>query len=223
MNEQYFGEHSIPSNIVEGTYKDTNSPVENSDAFADKVPVDATLIHETPMGGTVAAVGPMNGPLTEETPMYETPVEVIPMGGTVASVGLMDETIPYKAPVGETIADESQVNKSIPYQAPMVETITHEAPTVTNAGSSAALLSREESEHFRTRWNEIQGKFVDEPRSAVQQADALVSEVVEQITQMFTKEHKTLEGQWKQGNDVSTEDLRKALQRYRSFFNRLVV
>jgi len=106
----------------------------------------------------------------------------------------------------------------------MGETITHEAPISTNAGSSAAaLLNREESEHFRTRWNEIQGMFVDEPRSAVQQADALVSEVIEHITQMFAKEHSSLEGQWNQGNDVSTEDLRQALQRYRSFFNRLVV
>ena len=105
----------------------------------------------------------------------------------------------------------------------MSETITHEAPIDTNAGSLAALLDREESEHFRTRWNEIQGKFVDEPRSAVQQADALVSEVIEKITQMFASEHSSLEGQWNQGNDVSTEDLRKALQHYRSFFNRLVV
>ena len=60
--------------------------------------------------------------------------------------------------------------------------VTHEAPIDTNVGSSAALLDLEESEHFRTRWNEIQGKFVDEPRSAVQQADALVSEVIEKIT-----------------------------------------
>lgn len=103
------------------------------------------------------------------------------------------------------------------------ETITDEATTGTNAGSSTALLDREESEHLRTRWNEIQGKFVDEPRSAVQQADTLVSEVIEKITQMFANEHSSLEGQWNQGNDVSTEDLRKALQRYRSFFNRLVV
>jgi len=105
----------------------------------------------------------------------------------------------------------------------MGETITHEALVGTNAGSSAALLNRKESERFRTLWNEIQGKFVDEPRSAVLQADALVSEVIGQITQMFANEHSSLEGQWNQGNDVSTEDLRKALQRYRSFFNRLVV
>ena len=95
------------------------------------------------------------------------------MGGTVAVVGPMDETIVHEAPMGETI--------------------THEAPISTNAGSSAALISREESEHFRTRWNEIQGKFVDEPRAAVEQADAPVSEVIEQITQMFANEHSSIE------------------------------
>ena len=126
-----------------------------------------------------------------------------PRGGTVAADGSMDETIPSTAPEGEAIS--------------------HEAPVSTNAGSSTPLLDREESEHLHTRWSEIQGKFVDEPRSAVQQADALVTEVIEKITQMFVNEHSSLESQWNQGNDVSIEDLRKALQRYRSFFNRLVV
>ncbi len=89
--------------------------------------------------------------------------------------------------------------------------------------SPAALFNLEESDQFRTRWSEIQGKFVDEPRSAVQQADALVSEVIEKITQMFANEHGSLEGQWNQGNDVSTEELRMALKHYRSFFNRLIL
>ena len=115
------------------------------------------------------------------------------------------------------------VSETIPYKAPESRCITHETPVDTTPSLPAALLNHEESEHFRTRWNEIQGKFVDEPRSAVQQADTLVSEVIGQITQMFAKEHSSLEGQWKQGNNVSTEDLRKALQQYRSFFNRLVV
>jgi hypothetical protein len=206
MNEQNPGERFNTWDRVERTEKDTIGPVANSDPLTHEVPVEAALIDETPetpVGGTVAAVGPMG-----ETIVHEAP---------------MTEAIPYKAPVGEPVADESGVSKSIPYKAPMGETITHEAPIGTNAGSSAALLNREESEHFRTRWNEIQGKFVDDPRSAVQQADALVSEVVEQITQMFANEHSSLGSQWNQGNDVSTEDLRKALQRYRSFFNRLVV
>ena len=87
----------------------------------------------------------------------------------------------------------------------------------------APLLNQEDSENLRKRWIEIQGKFVDEPRDAVQQADALVSEVLKQVIQVFASEHSTLESQWNQGSNVSTEDLRKALQHYRSFFNRLVV
>jgi hypothetical protein len=119
-------------------------------------------------------------------------------------------------------ADEALQDAALTHEITMDETTTHETPLDTVAGSPAALLSPQDGEHFRARWIQIQGKFVDEPRSAVQQADALVSEVIEQITQMFAKEHGLLEGQWKQGKDVSTEDLRQALQHYRSFFNRLV-
>jgi hypothetical protein len=85
------------------------------------------------------------------------------------------------------------------------------------------LLNHEESELFRAHWNEIQAKFVDEPRSSVQQADALVSDVIKKIAQMFADEHAALEDQWNQGKDATTEDLRLALQHYRSFFNRLVL
>jgi hypothetical protein len=114
------------------------------------------------------------------------------------------------------------VDETIVVDAPLVELVTTETPVTTNSESSLTLLDRDESELLRTRWNEIQGKFVDDPRSAVQQADTLVSEVVEKITRLFASEHASLESQWNQDMDVSTEDLRKALQHYRSFFNRLV-
>jgi len=123
----------------------------------------------------------------------------------------------------ETFTNKVPVDAGLIHETPMKESITHETPIGTNAGASASLLNREESEQFRTRWNEIQGKFVDEPRSAVEQADELVTEVIELITEMFNNEHRSLEAQWNKGNDVSTEDLRIALQRYRSFFNSLVV
>ena len=75
---------------------------------------------------------------------------------------------------------------------------------------------------YRTRWDAIQTGFVDQPRAAVEQADALVSQVVNRLTEVFTRERSTLEGQWTKGDDVSTEDLRVALKRYRSFFHRLL-
>lgn len=87
---------------------------------------------------------------------------------------------------------------------------------------SAGLFNGDEIEQFRTRWNQIQGNFVDEPRTAVEQADALISEIVEKITRMFAEQKDGLENQWKQGNEVSTEEMRKTLQNYRSFFNSLV-
>ena len=135
----------------------------------------------------------------------------------------MDGTGVHETPMDVTTAHETPMGETIVHETLLSETRVHEAPVVTNVASSASLLNREESERLRTRWNEVQNKFVDEPRSAVEQADALVYEVIQQITQMFANEHSSLEGQWKQGNDVSTEDLRKALQKYRSFFNRLVV
>jgi hypothetical protein len=135
----------------------------------------------------------------------------------------IDETDVHEMPMGETIVQETLIGETVVHEMPIGETITHEASIGTKAGSSASLLNREESEQFRTRWNEIQGKFVDEPRSAVEQADELVTEVIELITEMFNNEHRSLEAQWNKGSDVSTEDLRIALQRYRSFFNSLVV
>jgi hypothetical protein len=75
---------------------------------------------------------------------------------------------------------------------------------------------------YRTRWDAIQTGFVDQPRAAVEQADALVSQVMTRLTEVFARERSTLEGQWTKGDDVSTEDLRIALTRYRSFFHRLL-
>ncbi len=142
--------------------------------------------------------------------------------GTNSSVEISDYFDDH-APVEATLLHEALVDGVIVDVDPIEETVTYEAPIDTKIGSLAALLDLDVSEHLRARWNEIQGKFVDEPRTSVQQADALVSEVVEKITEMFSSEHSSLEGQWKEGNDVSTEDLRKALQHYRSFFNRMVV
>ena len=84
------------------------------------------------------------------------------------------------------------------------------------------LFPNEELVGYRTRWESIQTGFVDQPRAAVEQADALVSQVVTRLTEVFTRERSTLEGQWTKGDNVSTEDLRIALTRYRSFFHRLL-
>ena len=87
---------------------------------------------------------------------------------------------------------------------------------------AAPLFSAEEAKEFRARWDTIQGGFVDEPRRAVEQADSLVAGAMKRLAEMFADERAKLEGQWDRGDSVSTEDLRLALRRYRSFFGRLL-
>lgn len=86
----------------------------------------------------------------------------------------------------------------------------------------AGFLPAERMSALRERWNDVQAGFVDDPRSAVQNAQQLVGEIVSELTEMFTRERSTLEGQWSSGGQADTEALRIALQRYRSFFNRLL-
>jgi hypothetical protein len=84
------------------------------------------------------------------------------------------------------------------------------------------LLGTDEAESFRSRWQAIQAEFVDEPRRAAEDADRLVAELMTRLAETFSEERSRLEGAWGQGDEVSTEDLRVAVQRYKSFFNRLL-
>ena len=108
-------------------------------------------------------------------------------------------------------------------------TTTTANPTATAATAttdatepSAALFASDQSEDFRSRWNTVQAAFVDDPRESVHEADGLVAEVMQQLASTFAAERTNLEAQWSRGDDVSTEDLRQALRRYRSFFDRLL-
>ena len=85
------------------------------------------------------------------------------------------------------------------------------------------LLSAGDGEGFKARWEQIQVRFVDEPQASVQDADALVTELMQRLADTFAEERGRLEAQWERGEEASTEDLRTALQQYRSFFRRLLV
>jgi hypothetical protein len=87
---------------------------------------------------------------------------------------------------------------------------------------AAPLFAGDASSELRERWTEVQTGFVDQPREAVEQADALVAEVMKRLADSFATERQALEQQWSRGDDVSTEELRLALRRYRSFFDRLL-
>ena len=94
--------------------------------------------------------------------------------------------------------------------------------TTLDGETDEPLLAAELSSDFRRHWEEVQTRFVDEPRGAVEQADGLVATVMQELAEGFALERERLEAQWGRGEDISTEDLRIALQRYRSFFQRLL-
>jgi hypothetical protein len=97
------------------------------------------------------------------------------------------------------------------------------APTPeAEAAKTAPLFPEREVGDLRGKWDAVQASFVDEPRKAVADADALVASAMKRLAEMFAEERSGLEAQWDRGGEVSTEDLRLALRRYRAFFGRLL-
>ena len=111
--------------------------------------------------------------------------------------------------LGQT-ADQTQVPTPTPQHAKAEES------------AERSLFAENELSGFRSRWDDVQSSFVDDPKDCVHKADGLVSEVVEQLTNGFSEARSRLEAQWARGEEASTEDLRLALKRYRDFFQRLL-
>jgi len=128
------------------------------------------------------------------------------------------------------VADRQSLNQDDGYKNVDTQDVQAQAAASNAAGAgsrstsaqSTPLFSTDETQTFRSRWDDIQTGFVDEPRTAVEQADSLVAEAMKRLAEMFANERAELEQQWDRGDDISTEDLRVALQRYRSFFSRLL-
>lgn len=91
-----------------------------------------------------------------------------------------------------------------------------------SAAETQPVLADDDASELRERWERLQARFVDEPQDVVREADRLVADVFDHVTRTFATERESLEEQWNQGEEASTEDLRLALQRYRSFFERLL-
>jgi hypothetical protein len=102
------------------------------------------------------------------------------------------------------------------------QTVENKSATTSMDEELGPLFEEAEASKFRTDWLNIQGKFVDNPRESVREADELVASVLKSVTMGFHNRRTSLEKEWNSGGNVSTEDLRLALQRYRSFFNRLL-
>jgi len=158
----------------------------------------------------VIEMGPVQNQPEQETTLenerfYEKPIETLaPAVEHVQEVVVPDvKTEPWKQTFVPVSTPEPVVQAAVTVPPPEM------------------LFGSEETQNFRARWNEVQAKFVDEPGCSVREADALVADVMAQITEMFANQRQTLESQWSKG-DTSTEELRQVLQHYRAFFNRLL-
>jgi hypothetical protein len=127
-----------------------------------------------------------------------------------------------------TTADIAHPERSADAQPAVIDDRNREpdqpviATPKTSESTSGPLFPDDELHNFRSRWDQVQTSFVDEPRQAVEQADTLVANVVKRIAEQFSNERAKLEDQWAKGDNVSTEDLRQGLKRYRAFFDRLL-
>ncbi len=144
-----------------------------------------------------------------DTPMDPPPVPAdAPTGAAVP-----DER--STAPAAESVAAEDRLT-------PTPGSATGQSPTPAATAPEQWLFDDSELTGLRARWTEVQSAFVDDPRDCVQKADGLVGDVVDRLTREFSTARSGLEEQWSRGEQVSTEDLRVALKRYREFFERLL-
>ena len=154
--------------------------------------------------------------MTEST--TSTPLTTEQLAGTDASTAAPPAENPAPPAAGTTTADPVRPDNGSSNDVTIQGQISRSANGT--SGEGAPLLAN--NAEFMARWMAIQTTFVDEPRAAVEQADTLVAEVVRELARVFAEERSRLESAWSRGTDVSTEDLRQALQRYRDFFHLLL-
>ena len=134
----------------------------------------------------------------------------------------MDELTTIERP----LATAALVSNGVPGQPKVMKLMNDREPETREktvaVSKPMSLFSELEMGEFRSLWSTIQTGFVDEPRQTVEGADKLVAAVMQRLAEGFANERSGLEKQWDRGDNVSTEDLRIALQRYRSFFDRLL-
>jgi hypothetical protein len=208
-----------------------NDPVADEPSASGPAPDDreppseaSTEVYDHEAGEHEPAIDRPGGPDSSTSDARSQPEPAVregENGNTSAQSARADSPSPSNAtPAGATSSSGADVTESQAQNVPAPASPAGSPETVSADG--APLLSEELSISFQRSWEEVQTRFVDEPRGAVEDADGLVASLMQQLAQGFAAERERLEAQWGRGEDISTEDLRVALQRYRSFFQRLL-
>jgi hypothetical protein len=122
---------------------------------------------------------------------------------------------------GEGTAEDIASSDTTP-QRPATARAAGDETATDDGRTTEPLFASSDAERYRDQWTSVQGEFVDQPREAVEQADRLVADLMQSLAAQFSEARTGLESQWTDNDDVSTEDLRVAMKRYRSFFERLL-
>jgi hypothetical protein len=195
--------------------------------WRDGQPEDAGLAESTGPDGPVSLAGQVH----EDDPLVERVGEDDPLvehaaGGDplVERAGEDDPLVEHAAggdPLVQSVRDDDPLVARAAGADPLMARAVGEGPLVEEVHEQAGLGSAGDQERFVARWQEIQAGFVDEPRRAVQDADALVVDMMDRLARMLASERDQLESAGQTGK-VSTEDLRLGLRRYRALFERLL-
>jgi hypothetical protein len=141
--------------------------------------------------------------------------------GTIGDTGLSTAALAHASePIEQELVEKREDGRDLNGSVENRLKTNSSQPSETD--EQAALFSQDESKELYAKWDAVQVGFVDEPRQAVERADSLVAGAMKRLAEMFAEERARLEGQWDRGDDVSTEELRLALRRYRAFFGRLL-
>ena len=161
--------------------------------------------------GTTAAGRPADANVRDDRAHDDLRREDLPADGGARDPMVVEEHRPDQEPVATPVG-----------AAGADATADGRTAATTSPSTTGPLLAAEDAEGFRAHWTDVQTGFVDAPRRAVEQADALVAELMQHLAGTFADERGRLERQWDRGDDVPTDHLRDAFQRYRSFFERLL-
>lgn len=177
----------------------------------------AGLGEDRAAAGQGRADAALGAPALDEGGAGHGPADAV-TGGPMGSTGTAQEDRARQGMAQPDMAQQGPAQQSPPQQS------TERAPGAPDTGTTGdiALLDAAEEQGFRQRWSDVQARFVDDPQAAVQTADALVAELMQSLARGFSEHKGRLESHWRSGGTPDTEDLRQALQRYRSFFDRLL-
>jgi hypothetical protein len=163
---------------------------------------------------------------TRSDPVDPTVDDRLPRDGDRVDRTDTGEPVAASSQPVDTERERSDVDRGDIPRDPSSERVRRDDSTGPGASTQwnehRGLLPDEDLGGYQSRWDEIQVRFIDEPRQSVREADELVDEVTRRIAERFTNSRKDFEERWESNNEPTTEELRQALQRYRDFFKRLV-